>query len=218
MKGCDNGHMAGPSVGWITSLVSCCPQKRAGRMAARARQASLTSANHHLEPRIAAVADSRALTVIPMPFWPYHRHPCKSLSTEKRELSVRALESALLIRSGAAAAHVCLSAVGSCTLQNRTPSRRRSPRPRNHLHTRCRPASASTASSACWARAAWVRSTRPKRTSPRRSVYLKVIKAAWANRPQRYNQAHQRCRRDNEPLDRRHCNRPLKQPKIEDLP
>jgi hypothetical protein len=148
----------------------------------------------------------------------YHRHLCKSLSREKHESSVRALESALLVRSGAAAAHVRLSAVGSCTLQNRTSSRRRSPRPRNHLHTRCRPASASTASSACWARAAWVRSTRPKRTSPRRSVYLKVIKAAWANRPQRYNQAHQRYRRDNEPLDRRHCNRPLKQPKIEDLP
>jgi hypothetical protein len=51
---------------------------------------------------------------------PHYRHPCKSLSTEKHELSVRALESALLIRSGAAAAHVCLSAGGSCTLQNRT--------------------------------------------------------------------------------------------------
>jgi hypothetical protein len=49
-----------------------------------------------------------------------HRHPCKSLSTEKHEFPVRALESALLVRSGAAAAHVCLSADGSCTLQNRT--------------------------------------------------------------------------------------------------
>jgi hypothetical protein len=51
---------------------------------------------------------------------PYCRHPCKSLSREKHESSVRALESALLVRSGAAAAHVRLSAVGSCTLQNRT--------------------------------------------------------------------------------------------------
>jgi hypothetical protein len=50
----------------------------------------------------------------------YYRHPCKSLSTEKHESSVRALESALLVRSGAVAAHVCLSAVGSCTRQNRT--------------------------------------------------------------------------------------------------
>jgi hypothetical protein len=49
-----------------------------------------------------------------------HRHPCKSLSREKHESSVRALESALLVRSGAAPAHVCLSAGGSCILQNRT--------------------------------------------------------------------------------------------------
>jgi hypothetical protein len=39
-----------------------------------------------------------------MPFWPCYRHPSKSLSREKHESSVRALESALLIRSGAAAA------------------------------------------------------------------------------------------------------------------
>jgi hypothetical protein len=53
---------------------------------------------------------------------PHYRHPCKSLSTEKHELSVRALESALLIRSGAAAAHVCLSI---CCLRLRKSRRRR---------------------------------------------------------------------------------------------
>jgi hypothetical protein len=41
-----------------------------------------------------------------------------------QEKSTRSLlcvrESALLVRSGAAAAHLCLSAVGSCILQNRT--------------------------------------------------------------------------------------------------
>ncbi len=35
-----------------------------------------------------------------------HRHPCKSLSTEKHESSFRALESALLVRSGVAVARV----------------------------------------------------------------------------------------------------------------
>ncbi|HEX4310499.1 MAG TPA: hypothetical protein VHZ25_10765, partial [Acidobacteriaceae bacterium] len=50
-------------------------------------------------------------------YWFNYRHPCKSLSTEKHESSVRAVESALLVRSGSIAAHVCLSAVGSCTLQ-----------------------------------------------------------------------------------------------------
>jgi hypothetical protein len=38
------------------------------------------------------------------------------LSRKKHEVSGRALESALLVRSGTAAAHVCLSAEGSCIL------------------------------------------------------------------------------------------------------
>lgn len=38
------------------------------------------------------------------------------LSREKHEVSGRALESALLARSGSVAAHVCLSAGGSCSL------------------------------------------------------------------------------------------------------
>ncbi len=48
----------------------------------------------------------------------YHRHPCNSLSTEKHEFSLRALESALLVWSGSFVAHVCLSADGSCSEQN----------------------------------------------------------------------------------------------------
>jgi hypothetical protein len=38
------------------------------------------------------------------------------LSREKQEFSGRALESALLVRSGSAATHVCLSAEGCCIL------------------------------------------------------------------------------------------------------
>ena len=45
----------------------------------------------------------------------YHRHPCKSLSIEKHEFSLRALESAPFVWSGSIAAHVSLSADGSCS-------------------------------------------------------------------------------------------------------
>jgi len=48
------------------------------------------------------------------------RHPCKSLVKKKHEFSGRAQESALFVRSGSTAAHMCLSAGGSCTSQNRT--------------------------------------------------------------------------------------------------
>jgi hypothetical protein len=48
-------------------------------------------------------------------FWTDDRHPCKSLVKGKaRALRARSGESALLVQSRSAAAHVCLSADGSC--------------------------------------------------------------------------------------------------------
>jgi hypothetical protein len=77
----------------------------------RSRRSQRTALNStSCDPSLARAKDGKARNMRSS-----HRLPCKSLSTEKHEFSLGALESALLVRSGSIAARVCFSADGSCS-------------------------------------------------------------------------------------------------------